>query len=452
MNDDGTIDLPEASTEQPVGRLRLLVLWESRSVVVDLPPQGELRIGRAMQADVVVEDASVSRNHVAVEVSAGAILIRDLGSQNGTKINGRKLASGETSPFRPGMLAEIGRAVIVLQPRDATAPSTIDAPLAELPGLVVAGEGPMRQLYRLVSHVAESKISVLLLGETGVGKERVAEAVHRWSPRKDGPLVRLNCAALPETLLESELFGHEKGAFTGAIAAKKGLVEAAHGGTLFLDEIGEMPLSTQAKLLRVLEAREVLPVGGREPRAVDIRLVAATHRDLDAAMRTGTFRADLFYRINGVSIAIPPLRARVSEIADLATMFAARACDEAGRRPVRLSNETLAALRAHAWPGNVRELKNVVERAVALCKADVIEPDHLLEPKLAATSEPRTASLGTDLSEIEKARILDALERFGGNQSQVARELGIPRRTLVRRLKEYGLTKIKDRTDRGGRS
>ncbi len=444
MSEEKTAQLTDASRELPLGRMRLLVMWDAHAEHVDLPTHGELKIGRAKQCDVIVEHASVSRAHAAIEARDGHVCIRDLGSQNGTRVNGRKLTLGESAPFRAGMLAEIGRAILVLQRRDSMAElrEPADDPLLPPPGgLIAPEEGPMRQVLRLVAQVAKSKLCVLLLGETGVGKELVAEAVHRWSPRASGPFVRLNCAALTESLLESELFGHERGSFTGALQSKKGLIEAADGGTLFLDEIGELPAPTQAKLLRALEAREVLRVGALEPRAVDFRLVSATHRDLEAATSAGAFRSDLFFRINGISIGIPPLRARTNEIAGLAAAFSKRACEETKRPPIRFSREAIAALESHPWPGNVRELKNTIERAVALTTKETFDAADLFPAGTKAA--PSSATLAEDLSEIEKRRILDALERVGGNQSEVARMLGIPRRTLLRRLKEYGIGRMR---------
>ncbi len=437
-----------ATTDIAGGSVRLLVMWDGHSVGVRLPPRGELRVGRAKQCDVIVDHASVSRNHVVVEV-ADRVTLRDLGGQNGTRLGGRRLAPGESAPFDVGVVAEIGGAMLLLQrcAVEAAVPEPLgEAPLPPLPGVVIPDDGPMRRVYQLVAHVAPSKLSVLLLGETGVGKEVVCDAIHRWSPRRDGPLVRLNCAALPEPLLESELFGHERGAFTGAVQTKPGLIESADGGTLMLDELGDMPPATQVKLLRVLEAREVHRIGGLKPRPVDVRVVGATHRDLEAAIRAGTFRADLYYRLNGVSLVIPPLRARASEIDALAAAVARRASGDAGRGQIVLSEEALGELRTRAWPGNVRELRAVIERAVALSTGPRIEPRHLLDPSITSSAPRDNPTAGRDrlsdeMGELERRRIVEALARNDGNQSKAALELGIPRRTLVRRLQEYGLTR-----------
>jgi two-component system response regulator AtoC len=292
----------------------------------------------------------------------------------------------------------------------------------------------------------------LLLGETGVGKEVMARAIHAQSPRKNGPFLGVNCAAFTESLFESELFGSEKGAFTGA-QGRAGLFEAAQGGTLFLDEIGELPLATQAKLLRVLEEREVIRLGSTRSRAIDVRFVAATNRDVEADSRQGRLRPDLYFRLNGVSLVIPPLRERPTEIEALATSFLSAACRDMDRAcPPVISPAVLDLFCRYAWPGNVRELRNVMERAAVMCTDSAILPEHLPPSLLAAiragqshpSSSPRDAgdqppSLHAEIKAIERSRILDAIEQCGGNQSEAARRLGMPRRTLVSRLAELGL-------------
>jgi two-component system, NtrC family, response regulator AtoC len=312
------------------------------------------------------------------------------------------------------------------------------------PILASEGEGcPMGPLVRLLERVAPSSLSVLILGETGAGKEVVAETLHRLSTRAGKPFVRLSCAALSESLLESELFGHERGAFTGAQQSKPGLLETAEGGTLFLDEIGELPPSMQSKLLRVVEERKVLRVGGLAPRAIDIRLVSATNRDLEAECATGRFRHDLYFRLNGISVVVPPLRERVGEIARLARGFIAQVCEK-WRRPFEpaLTNAVLAQLQAYVWPGNIRELRNVMERAVILAGDGPIEPRHLPFEKMAPAAtaravEPPAAAPRPPSEEFQ--RIIDALRRSAGNQTAAAALLGISRRTLLHRLDEYGL-------------
>jgi MoxR-like ATPase len=249
----------------------------------------------------------------------------------------------------------------------------------------VPAAGAIEALRPLVERVAPTNINVLILGETGVGKEVLARRIHELSPRASAPLLCVNCAALSETLLESELFGHERGAFTGAVQSKPGLLEVAEGGTVLLDELGEMPLSIQAKLLRVVEQRSVTRVGGLKARLIDVRFIAATHRDLEAEIARRRFREDLYYRLNGVSLVVPPLRERVDEIRPLAEEFAGSFARQMRRTAPKLSSGTYRALERYAWPGNVRELRNVMERAVLLCQADVIEPAHLPLERLGRT-------------------------------------------------------------------
>jgi two-component system response regulator AtoC len=317
---------------------------------------------------------------------------------------------------------------------------------------VVVSDPQMKSLYRLVEQIAGSDICVLLLGETGVGKEVFARAVHRASPRASGPFVEINCAALTETLLESELFGHEKGAFTHAVSTKPGLLEMAHGGTLLLDEIGDMPLSTQVKLLRVIEDSKVRRVGSVKSKDIDVRFVAATNADIENQVENSSFRRDLFFRLNGVTIVIPPLRERSTEIEAIARAFVLRARPD---KPPELSKAALDLMRGYSWPGNVRELKNVIERAVLLCGSGPILPEHLplekmdtaprmftwlgtrppvVAPPPAHTVLPPRPRKG---SEEEQQLILRTLEQAKGNQTVAARLLGISRRTLVNRLNEY---------------
>jgi DNA-binding NtrC family response regulator/pSer/pThr/pTyr-binding forkhead associated (FHA) protein len=304
---------------------------------------------------------------------------------------------------------------------------------------VVIADPAMRELYRVVDRVAQGSIAVLLLGETGAGKEVVAEAIHRRSPRRERPFLRLNCAALSEHIVESELFGHEKGAFTGAERAKAGLLETAAGGTLFLDEVGELPLVTQAKLLRAIEQREVLRVGAVSPRAIDVRFVSATNRDLEAEVERGRFRRDLYYRLNGAVLSIPPLRERTSEIEPLAQLFLDRAARELGLvRPPSLAFATIELMRAYSWPGNIRELRNAIDRAVLL-SGDVIEPIHLPFEKISASWPDRSKRLPlSPEEEAHRARIIAALEQCAGNQTRAAEVLGVARQTLSKWLTRYG--------------
>ena len=324
----------------------------------------------------------------------------------------------------------------------------------------------MAGVHELVALVAGSTISVLIMGETGVGKEVLAESIHRQSPRADKALLRLNCAALSETLLESELFGHERGAFTGAFAQKRGLLETADGGTVFLDEIGELPMAVQVKLLRVIEERTVTRVGGLASRLLDVRFVAATNRDLEVEVARGTFRQDLFFRLNGITIVVPPLRARPGEIPALARLFVGEACARAGAPPLDITPDALALLSSYRWPGNVRELRNVVERAALLANGGDIDVQHISFGK--AGGEPPRAPLppspsvapppnlppGPGRSEAgrdgdsERDRILEALKRTAGNQTEAAKLLGMTRRMLVYRLDQLAVARPRRGLDR----
>jgi hypothetical protein len=297
---------------------------------------------------------------------------------------------------------------------------------------IPTGEGEvldeeMQRVHALAERAAAGSINLLILGETGAGKEVLARRVHRLSSRAGRPFVCINCAALSEALLESELFGHERGAFTGATQAKPGLLETAPGGTVFLDEVGELPATLQAKLLRVIETREIVRVGSVRPRQIDVRFIAATNRDLEGEVARGGFRRDLFFRLNGMTLSLPPLRARPREIPALCRLFLKELSPAAGRKtPPRLTAEALAQLCAHGWPGNVRELRNVIERALLLAPGDEIDVEHL------PTATP-VAPAG------ERERILGALEACAGNQSRAARQLGISRKVLLARLDAWGV-------------
>jgi two-component system response regulator HydG len=294
------------------------------------------------------------------------------------------------------------------------------------------------RMLELAKRVAATDASVLLLGESGTGKELVAHAVHDMSPRSDAPFVAVDCSSLTETLFESELFGHERGAFTGALARKIGLVEAAHRGTLFLDEVGDIPLPIQVKLLRLLETGSYRRVGGVEPLSADFRVIAATHRDLDAQVRDGTFRQDLFYRINVFPIELPPLRERMADLPLLAERLLRRLDPQ---RKVRLDHDALTLLAGYRFPGNVRELRNLLERALVLADGDVIKPQHLprmREPPAdaAAATAPAGFSDLVPLDQLERRYLEWAAANFAGDRSSLAAKLGVSERTLYRKLRE----------------
>ncbi len=537
---------------------------ERGSKVIALADGVEVTFGRSRGATVSIDSEKVSRMHARVKRIDDVITVEDLGSRNGTRVNGdkidgrRRVESGDEISLGPifaivgvtsgvrrrstiadsddgerRLTAEVDRAVryhrpltiglvrvgsdaIVeqiarsLRPMDMIAEDVGDDYLVILPELgrnegattldqfvekarvsgitakaaaalcpddgttvevligrvranLRAGRAPsaaatasaeplktaaividpaMKRIYSLVERIADSTMTMLILGETGVGKELVAAAIHERSSRRDQPLIKLNCAALPETLLESELFGHERGSFTGADRRKIGFFEAAHGGTLFLDEIGEMPLTLQAKLLRVLERKVITRVGGTTEVAADARLIAATHRDLDADVRAGRFRQDLLFRIGGFTLVVPPLRDRPSEIIPLAEHVARTTAIEQGRAVPEISDEAREALEGYAWPGNVRELKNAIERALVLCGDRITLtdlPDKLHDVAQRTRPLPAAAGMRGQLAEVERAAIVAALEAEDQNQTRAARRLGLSRRALIYKMEKYGL-------------
>ena len=365
------------------------------------------------------------------------------------------LLSAIHARFRRRQMSEMGP---VSTP--TAGPASASAPFFDLTNPV------MQKAYDHAFMAARSDINVLVLGETGVGKDVLANEIHRRSQRASGPMVALNCSALPETLLESELFGYEKGAFTGALTSRAGLFEAADGGTVFLDELGDMPMSVQVKLLRVLEERKVTRVGGRTALPIDVRFVAATNKDLERAAAEGRFRRDLLFRINTMEIALPPLRERRREIVPLAKLFLANACRTlADGRALTLSDEAAAALERYEWPGNVRELRNCMDRAAVLCRDEATVglkhlPDGIARATTGATvrkaSDPppldeRSALLDPLARKREEIRALqerqtrEALELCGNNQTRAAVLLGISRRTIVQRVNDFDLPRPRGR-------
>jgi two-component system response regulator AtoC len=537
----------------------VITIDDGGSRVVDLPEGVDVTFGRSRGATITLDSDKVSRMHARVRRTGDVIEVDDLGSRNGTRVNGdriegpRKLVTGDevsvgpilavvgvTSGLRRAstiadvlagesrlaaevdrsvryhrpvtvamirissdaildqferairpmdliaedagddylvILPELGRddgaaavqrlldfaraanvpasAVTALCPDDGTTVETLISVLraglrtgrvprtAAPKGTPIILDPAMQRVYTLVQRIADTSMTVLILGETGVGKELVCEAIHQHSSRRERPLIKLNCAALPETLLESELFGYERGAFTGADKRKVGFFEAADGGTLFLDEIGDMPLALQAKLLRVLERKVITRVGGTNEVATDARLIAATHRNLDADVRAGRFRQDLLFRIGGFTIAVPPLRDRPGEILPLAEHFARTAAAEQARVPPTLSDDAREALAGYAWPGNVRELRNALERALVLATdiitaADLPERIHDASHRVRP-AHPTGADVRGQLAEVERAAIVAALEADSGNQTRAARRLGLSRRALIYKMEKYGL-------------
>ena len=308
---------------------------------------------------------------------------------------------------------------------------------------MVAESEPMRAVIAQIEALADTMATVMIQGESGTGKELVARALHADSRRATGPFVAVNCGAFAESLLESELFGHEKGAFTGASAQSKGAFERADGGTLFLDEIGDAPLPVQVKLLRALEDREIRRVGGQQPFKVDVRVVSATHRDLHERVAEGLFREDLLYRVNVVNITVPPLRERIADIRPLANRFIAQACELHQRKVTRVNESFYQALERYEWPGNIRQLRNVVEAAVLLCTGPELTAQSVSLPAAPPRPGGGTDSFelpdGMTLEQLERAILVNTLRRYQGNRTLTAERLGLSRRTIQRKIKEHGL-------------
>jgi DNA-binding NtrC family response regulator len=308
---------------------------------------------------------------------------------------------------------------------------------------IIGKSSQMRRVMEVVEQVAATKASVLITGESGVGKELIADAIHNLSPRKDKPHIKVHCAALSESLLESELFGHEKGSFTGAVARKRGRFELAHMGSIFLDEIGEISQSVQIKILRVLQEKRFERVGGEETQEVDTRIISATNRDLKAEIEKGNFREDLFYRLNVVNIHVPPLRERKEDVPLLATVFLREFAEENGKMIEGIDHKAHLALYNYSWPGNIRELRNSIESAVVMCKGNIITVEDL--PPSVVTGEEGTyikIDLGVSLEEAERVIIESTLNYCNGNKSKTAEVLGIGRKTLHRKINEYDINEI----------
>jgi diguanylate cyclase (GGDEF)-like protein len=590
----GAETVAEATVLEVPGRVRkvsarLVVYYEAddgtHSQVVNLSEGAEVTFGRSRANTVAIDSNKISRNHAKVSFRSGAVLVEDLGSRNGTTLNGQKidqpttvspgdeigigpatamisldtpirtrkelhtsqfldarlaaecdrgirfkrpfalvmihlhgdheaadelvnLASGSVRPmdvvaeYSPDeialLLPEANRQVaeasarqladvlaeqaqtkggkvkvrigVACFPDDAAQPGAIIGqakaamrsartglvpvgiaeakPVALESGDIVVADPKMKRVFELVAKVADSKMTVLLTGETGAGKEVIAEAIHQKSHREAKPYIRINCACLTETLLESELFGHERGSFTGADRRKIGYFEACDGGTLFLDEIGEMPLSLQSKLLRVLEESRFTRVGGTAEIQVDVRVVCATNRDLAQEVQAGRFREDLFFRVSAFTIVIPALRERRSEIPLLADVFIKQVSNDLDGAAPTLSPEALRLMESYNWPGNVRELRNAIERAAVLETSGRIEPEHLPDrirdqavSQHAVGGQTTPTDMRETIADVERASIVKALESCAGNQTRAAKQLGISRRSLIYKMEKYGLKK-----------
>ena len=406
----------------------LSVAWGGGCLRLQEAPVG---VGAHPQNQLVLEDRLVSSFHCRLFVQGGRWRVRDLGSTNGIAVDGLRVTEAE---LEAGSRIRVGSHELRLErelPRWPVA----------LPGLL-ARDPVFAPVLELLRRAAPSALPVTILGESGTGKEVAARAVHELSSRRDGPFVPLNCGAISQELAEAELFGHEKGAFTGAVFSAPGAFGAADGGTLFLDEIGDLPLNLQVKLLRALEAGEVKPVGAARPRRIDVRVVCATHRDLAQRVKTGDFREDLYYRLRGVSVELPPLRHRPHDVLPLAEHFLPA--------KTAFTPDARAALLAHRWPGNVRELRHVVQLAALLSDSRLIRANALrfdgaagqLPAKVCEAAGPEPAGVdlrGKTLGELEELAIRAAMLRHGGNRRATAAELGIARSSLLRKLDALGL-------------
>jgi two-component system response regulator AtoC len=443
---DPDITHPDPSSASP-GKV-LLVVGTSRLITHPIIGD-EVVIGRAADCDIVLEHRALSRRH-AILRRTPALSVQDLGSTNGIRLARGVVRGGDPVPLAPGESFHIGPfSFLVIGGQAGELSSSGDG------GERLVVEDPTPEgVSTLVREIARSGVNVLVLGETGVGKEVLASTLHALSGRT-GPLASINCATLSEALLESELFGHEKGAFTGAVGLHQGLLEAADRGTVVLDEIGELPLGLQAKLLRAVESREIRRLGSTRAIPIDVRIVAATNRDLTTEVAAGRFRRDLFFRLDGVSLRIPPLRERRHAIGPLALAFVEQAARRLGRPDVRATPDLLVALAAYDWPGNVRELKAVIDRAVLLARGSELDRRHLAFSAGAADSPTpppvappapvavAASAAGEDLGFLDaeqradRARVIAALEDCAGNQTRAAKRLGIARTTLVNKLALY---------------
>jgi DNA-binding NtrC family response regulator len=399
----------------------------------------KVAIGSQEDNHCVLNDPTVSRHHAVIEETGQGYVVRDLGSTNGTYLNGILIREAY---LEYGAIIGLGNTrlqFVPLQERVEIPPSEED-----YFGDVFGGSLEMRRIFTMLKKIAPSDVTVTIEGETGTGKELVARAIHSHSQRAHGPFVVIDCGSISQNLMESELFGHERGAFTGATQTRRGAFEMGDGGTVFIDEIGELGLEMQPKLLRVLEQREVRRVGGNEIFHANVRVIAATNRDLASEVQKGRFREDLFYRISVVRIHLPPLRKREEDIPFLVQRFARELSQQYGHgKGAVVSAEALEVLRHYHWPGNVRELRNVITRAMAMGNGTALQLRDFITP-LSPEGKPSVSSIdsliGKTLEEIEKAAIMKTLEVHRGNKSAAARVLGIAYSTLYEKIKKYGLS------------
>src|SRR3990172_2169779 len=416
-----------------------LVLKKMRFVVVKGRDAGREMVLQKAQAAVgtvagnalVLTDPTVSRRHAVVEERSDGYLLRDLDSTNGTFLDNVRVREGYISPGSVIRLGETEISFTSLEERVENLKSSSDRF-----GGLIGGAASMQEVFGVLERVAPTDMTVLIQGETGAGKEVAARAIHQFSRRAEGPFVVFDCGAVAPNLIESELFGHEKGAFTDAVKSRQGAFELAQDGTLFLDEIGELAPALQPKLLRALDQREVKRVGAEQPLGINVRVIAATNRNLEKEVQAGRFREDLYYRLSVVSVFMPPLRKRKEDIEKIAEHLLPGISGEMRKKLTGLSPEAAEALRIYPWPGNVRELKNVLERAAALSDGERIEVRDLFlsQGKKSITIEGLS---GKTLEEIEKAAIHATLKSVSGNKTAAAKALGIAYSTLYEKMKKY---------------
>ena len=413
----------------PAALYLLIASADGRWTARPLPASGAITIGRGVEVDVHLDESSVSRRHARLEVAdTGELRLIDLNSSNGTRVGGR-LVRDIAVAVRPDEPIMIGRTVLAIH----ASPSSTSAPLRDL------GTGlAMTSVDALVARAAPTLHNVLIVGESGVGKGFVASRIHRLSTRAGGPLVQLNCAGLSPTLLESALFGHERGAFPGAETAGRGLLAAASGGTVVLDEIGEIPMDVQYKLLVAIEQRDIWALGSNRSESIDVRIICTAHRDLEAEIRRGRFRADLYYRITEFVIRIPPLRERRDEIEGLVLQLASDAARHLKRdRPPTFDEDALATLHRYHWPGNIRQLRHIVEQAVILAKGDTVTWRMLGETGLPNTMSLPRPDRSAEVA--ERNSLIQLLATHGGNQTRAAATLGVARNTIRARMRRYSI-------------
>jgi DNA-binding NtrC family response regulator len=448
-------DLTEARPGQVI-KGSIVIYGPEKPRLVDFSsPRTDISVGRGEAMDVCVDDPSLSREHARFSWlgEEEGLTVEDLGSKNGTLVNGKSIGKRERVALKSGDEVMMGavRAVAAVMGEVSRLKPPVKHTLrgvAGTEGLVILNQA-MRAVYKQVARVAGQDIPVLVLGETGTGKEHVAEALHAGGPRRDKAFVEMNCGGIPATLVESTLFGHEKGSFSGATARRAGVFEQASGGVLFLDEVGELPLDVQASLLRAVETGRIRRVGSERGIEVDVRVVSATNCDLARMVEEKSFRKDLFYRLNTVTLALPPLRERQDEIKPLAELFLARFCESWSFPRKSIQPAAMTVLQEHDWPGNIRQLKNVIERSVLLSPGDIIlasmvrsaldEITGLNRDRPRPLQDEEECSYQERLEKWEKDLLADALLRTQGNQTAAARYLRMPRRTLLRKLSYYGL-------------